>query len=73
MTTKQVARKFYMGWKTLEHFLQKGWVDPPANLDDWTAEILRGYIQARTCIAYRRGWRACRKGVPIDQHDGSII
>jgi uncharacterized membrane protein (DUF485 family) len=57
MTTKQVARKFHMGWPKLEYFI----------------EMLVAYFQVRLAIAYHKGWMACAHGIPIDKHIGTQI
>ena len=74
MTTKQVARKFHMGWTTLEYFIGMGWVDSPVDPADWQGdEIINAYVQVRMVIAYHKGWQACRHGIPIDKHIGTQI
>ena len=74
MNTKEVARKFWMGWTTLNYFIQMGWVDSPANPDDWQGdEILNAYIQVRMAIAYQKGWMAREHGLPMDERIGAQL
>lgn len=59
MTNKQLARKEYIGQSTLLLFLEKGLVDRPKSIDNWTereAEI--AHWQIRMTIAYQKGWVA---------------